>query len=427
MSDYFDRVERQIVHNVEAGLPRGSFLPVALRYVAGTAAVAVVIAVVAVFLIAGGSGSKPTATPATGHTITVRFAASTVDPHAQLGPAIDRSIPILRERLHSVFPDVAVSRAGGDILVTTSNANADTRARILALVGTTAQLAFYDWEANVIAPNGKTVASQLAAQDPAAIEISQGGGGNAVPGQPGAGSLNLYDAVRLASKQPERSSAANSRLGPQYWMFGAPGGTACAAAAKANGTVPAAGQHCLLSGPNDDKANLLAALPAGVSASEGEIVTVPRGTVVLQAVPADFSKPTPIGDPSAQFFVLRDDVAIRGSEITDPQQSTDLARQPDVTFGFTHKGRSEFEDVTANVARRGELVSGLGQQFNQHFAVALDSRLITVPYISYKQYPDGINGDNGADISGSFTVTSAQDLANQLRLSALPVRLATTG
>ncbi|MBV9941347.1 MAG: hypothetical protein JO262_04380, partial [Solirubrobacterales bacterium] len=79
--------------------------------------------------------------------------------------------------------------------------------------------------------------------------------------------------------------------------------------------------------------------------------------------------------------------------------------------------------VTAEIARRGSLVSGLGQSYNQHFAVALDNQLITVPYIDYKQYPDGINGDNGADISGSFTITSAQDLANELRLGALPINL----
>ena len=49
----------------------------------------------------------------------------------------------------------------------------------------------------------------------------------------------------------------------------------------------------------------------------------------------------------------------------------------------------------------------------------LDNQLITIPFIDYKQYPDGINGDNGGDISGSFTNTSAQDLANELRLGAV--------
>ena len=250
MSDYFDRVERQIVRNVEAGVPRSPRLPAALRYLASAAAVLVVIVVAGVFLLARGStpATAPAPAPATGQTATVTFTASTIDPRASLGAAIDRSIPIVRARLGSVFPGVRVSRSGNEIVVTARNANADARARILALVGTTPRLAFYDWEANVITPNGKTVASQLQTQDPTATEISQGGTSQA-PGSPGAGSMSLYDAVQLASKQPESSSPTNSRLGPQYYMFGAPGSAACQAAAKANSTVPAAGQHCLLVGP----------------------------------------------------------------------------------------------------------------------------------------------------------------------------------
>ena len=76
--------------------------------------------------------------------------------------------------------------------------------------------------------------------------------GNAAPGTPGSGSMGLYQAVQLASKQKGWSSSANSRTGPQYWMFGAPGSAACAAAARAQGTTPVAGQHCLLSGPENN-------------------------------------------------------------------------------------------------------------------------------------------------------------------------------
>jgi SecD/SecF fusion protein len=342
--------------------------------------------------------------------------------------ALQRAVDIMRNRVDQLGVAEPEIQTSGDNQITVGLPNVSDTGRAEAEVGTTAQLLFYDWEANVITPNGKTVASQLQTQDPTATEISQGSGTNGAPGQPGAGSMSLYDAVTLASKQPESSSAANSRLGPEYYMFGAPGSAACEAAAKADGTVPSAGQHCLLSGPDDNKSDLLSGLPAGVSASEGQILTVPQGTVVLQAIPQNFSKPTPIGDPSAQFFVLKDNVALRGSDISNPQQSTDPnTSEPDVTFGFSNKGKSEFQNVTASIAHRGDLVSGLGQTLNQHFAVALDNQLITVPYIDFKQYPDGINGDNGADISGSFTITSAQNLATMLRYGPLPVRLTATG
>ena len=48
---------------------------------------------------------------------------------------------------------------------------------------------------------------------------------------------------------------------------------------------------------------------------------------------------------------------------------------------------------------------------------------MTVPSIDYQTYPDGITGGSGADITGGFTTTSAQDLATQLRLGALPINL----
>jgi len=48
---------------------------------------------------------------------------------------------------------------------------------------------------------------------------------------------------------------------------------------------------------------------------------------------------------------------------------------------------------------------------------------VTVPEIDYTQYPDGITGGSGADITGGFTTTSATTLANELRLGALPIKL----
>ena len=116
-------------------------------------------------------------------------------------------------------------------------------------------------------------------------------------------------------------------------------------------------------------------------------------------------------------------MSLFGNDLTNPQQSTDQAGNPDVTFSFTPNGQKAFQNVTSQIAHRGDLASGLGQQLNQHFAVALDQKLITVPQIDFKTYPDGIRSSNGAEITGAFTIQSAQDLANQLRLGALPIGL----
>ena len=153
------------------------------------------------------------------------------------------------------------------------------------------------------------------------------------------------------------------------------------------------------------------------------MLVVPQGTVVLQAANPSASHQAKLWSPSAQYFVLKDNVALRGSDITNPQGSTDQSGNPDVQFGFNSAGGNAFENVTGQIAHRGQDVSTLGQTLDQHFAVALDTQLLTVPSIDYKVYPDGITGGNGADITGGFTHQSASDLATQLRLGALPINL----
>ena len=63
------------------------------------------------------------------------------------------------------------------------------------------------------------------------------------------------------------------------------------------------------------------------------------------------------------------------------------------------------------------------QSAYQHFAIVLDDELVSKPYIDFNQNPDGIDGRTGAQISGGFTIDTAQDLANFLRIGALPVKL----
>jgi SecD/SecF fusion protein len=206
-------------------------------------------------------------------------------------------------------------------------------------------------------------------------------------------------------------------------MFGAPGSEACKVAAAHQRTLPTAGAHCYLSGPNATKQDLIAGLPNGVSASEAETLAVPRGITVLQAVSVNFAHPPALGSAAAEFFVLKDHVSLPRSDITNPRPGSDSGGNPDVNFGFTSKGKHEFHSVTSAIAHRGDFITRLGQTFNQHFAVALDNRLITIPSIDFNMYPDGIVGNSGADITGGFTVQSAQDLATMLRFDPLSVSL----
>jgi SecD/SecF fusion protein len=397
---------------------------------APVASALVVLGVVAAAVSVGGSSHS--GAPAKGGLHIVLQAEPTPQTPVITPAAMSREVQIMSERLGTVLSSFRVSRSGADrVVVAPGKVAAGRRARIARLVSQPGELYFYDWEANALTPNGKTVASQLQTQDPQAIAISQGAS-FAAPGDPNAGSMPLYQAVQLAAKQARSVSSHNGRLGPQYYMFGAPGSDSCAAKAKAQGTTPAAGRHCLLAGPDNEpyttsrqKAiqNLAAQLPPGVTPSEGQALVVQQGTVVLQAANSSASQQTKHSTPSAQFYVLRDNVSLRGSDITNPQQSTDQAGNPDVTFNFNSSGGNKFHAVTAAIARRGQHVSTLGQIYDQHFAVALDDQLLTVPSIDYKVYPDGVTGGNGADITDGFTAESGKDLATELRFGALPLQL----
>jgi SecD/SecF fusion protein len=353
------------------------------------------------------------------------------EPTAQSGvtpAALSRAVDVMRNRVDQLGVSEPEIQTYGGNEISVGLPNVHDTARAIAEVGTTARLEFYDWEANILLPNGKTVASlgPALSSDPHAVTLSQGSAGVA-PGSPGAGSMNLYDAVKLASKQPVQISSDNARKGPQYYMFGAPGSSACTTAGKSLGYTPVPGQHCLISGPDNGPGALQSldtgASQIGINPAKQETLAVPQGIVVLQATPANFSRQPKIWDPTTQFYVLKDHVALFGNDITNPQESTDQSGAPDVSFGFTSHGKSAFSSVTAAIAKRGQLISGFGQQYNQHFATALDQLLITVPQIDFKQNPDGIPGDTGAQITGGFTSTSAGDLANELRLGALPINL----
>jgi SecD/SecF fusion protein len=389
-----------------------------------------VLAVVAVLVRSGGAGHN--AAPRA-NAVNLTFQALPTPQTPVITPAaMAREVSILRKRLVSVQGGYRVALAGGErIAVTSANATGSTQARVVELVTGRAELLFFDWEANALTPNGNTVADQLQTQDRPAVTISQGSS-TAAPGDPGAGGVSLYQAVQLAAKQPQAPISQHlSRIGPQYYMFGAPGSAGCAAVASAQHTIPIQGDHCLLAGPDDGAPattrrqainSLVAQLPLGVNRADGQVLVVPQGTVVLQAA-SQTGPEQSFNRPSAQFFVLRDQVALFGEEITNPRSGTDQTGAPDVQFDFTRTGQNAFQRVTAQIADRGANLSTAGQMYDQHFAVALDSRLLTVPSIRFTQYPDGITGGGGADITAPLTTQSARTIATELRLGALPLQL----
>ncbi len=306
------------------------------------------------------------------------------------GSDIDRAIEIIRKRTDAFgVSEPEISRVGSDSirigLPDVSNA-----AKASEQVGQTAQLHFYDWEPNVIPNPAKTNVPRS--------ESSFG---------------RYYDAVKLASTQtPECFQNKCTTSGPQYYLFNSQ-------------------THQWISGPAETKKDLYSELPGQKQPANSQILTVPQGTLVVQKEPDQGqSQVSDPNSPDAQWFVIRDRPALSGTDITDPKPNFDQFNQPDVTFGFTGKGRQEFSDVTKAIAQRGLQsappgVAGnsqLADQYSGHFAVVLDQQIKSRPIINFVDNPDGIDGRTGAEING-LTQGESQDLAKILQFGALPVDL----
>jgi SecD/SecF fusion protein len=313
---------------------------------------------------------------------------------------VDRAIEIIRQRVDAFgVAEPEIARAG-ETQISVALPDVHDAERAAERVGTTAQLYFYDFEPNVIP------------SDPD-LDAAEERGYN-----------RLYDAVTAVSdREPECFQDQCTTTGPTLYVFD--------------------GDSLeLLADPAESREELRAQFPDDQLPENSEVVSVPQGTVVLGTAPEPGTEPPP-EDPLARvgvapYFALQDRPGLSGEDIRNPEQNFDpTTNQPNVTFEFTSEGREAFHEVTRAIAQRGAdaFFAATGQsptaappdvaeQFAGSFAIILDGQIQSRPIINFAENPDGIDGRTGAQISGNFTVQSAQDLAEVLRIGALPIRLA---
>ena len=120
-----------------------------------------------------------------------------------------------------------------------------------------------------------------------------------------------------------------------------------------------------------------------------------------------------------------------GDEIDDPKQESDQGGAAQRHVRVHRRGPRGVPEVTGRIAQRGAANAPPGtcntptggDALSQHFAVVLDNEIVSRPIINFCENPEGIDGRTGAQISGSFSLTEAQDLAKFLQIGALPVNL----
>ncbi|MEA2438446.1 MAG: SecD/SecF fusion protein, partial [Thermoleophilaceae bacterium] len=311
--------------------------------------------------------------------------------------SIQRAIDVMRERVDNLGVAEPEIQRSGEFQIDVARPAVSNLQAAIKQVGTVAQLAFYDWEVNVIGPNGKP--------DPTNTAVTGGRYAASASSPP---ALSLYDAVVRAAKRPAKIEANNSRDGNLYYA------------------VDSKHKKVFGLGEESRKDALANVRPASLRA-RADVLVVKPDTVIVRAQKPDGASAKP-----NTWYVLKDDVALQGKELKDPKQSFNSGSrgsgEPIVTFNFTDKGRKIWQAVTKRIAQRGATSFGVLPGTNiddvvQHFAIVLDDELVSSPSINFNDNPEGIDGRTGSQIEGGFTIKSAQELANVLKTGALPVQL----
>ena len=300
-----------------------------------------------------------------------------------------RSVSIIRDRIDKLgVSEPNVTKQGKDQIAIQLPGvkNPEAAAKV---IGSTAQLGMYDLEADLVAP-----------------------------------SIDL-------NRQPVATSSLYSLLAGQQALVKGEDSDAWYLFDKAKR---------LEAGPTQTRSELLRAkvlqpfngkLPAG-----WKVFGVPPKEIVISC-PATALCPGVSSVAAPRFFYLFKHAppAIPEMTGTDLKLSgtrqdfdTQGSGQPIVLLSFTGHGAKKFEKITRAEAVRGKLLTntiGNGQQIFQHFAIVLDNEIKSWPQIDWTQYPDGITGSNGAQITGNFSIGEAKNLALVLQTGALPVNFVT--
>ena len=304
---------------------------------------------------------------------------------------LNRSVQIMRNRVDKLGVSEPEIRTQGSDQIAIQLPGVKDPAAAASIIGKTAQLELFDLEKNLVAPSVDARTKQPIATP------------------------KLYDL--LAGQQ----SLASKGSPESYYVFRTKG-------------------KKLVVGPVQTREAALSKwkgkLPEGY-----KLLAVPPQTVVVHCGPNDVVCPGVGESPPTRnyFYLLRytpptvPEMTGKDLKLSGTRQDFDTQTgEPIVLMDFTGKGQDTFQRITRDIAIRGKLLfntvgGGQGDYRNylQHFAIVLDREIKSWPSIDFDQYPGGIAGSNGAQISGLASIGEAKDLALVLQTGALPVEFRT--
>ena len=324
--------------------------------------------------------------------------------HKLTAEDLDRSIDIMRKRIDKLGVSEPEIRKQGSNQIVIQLAGVHNAADAAKLIGKTAQLEFFDLEADLTGPSAVALNEQY-------------------PNASG----SLYELL----SNPSTIALAEKGTPEQWYLFDA--------------------KHKPVVGPMPTEKKLLASTRVqkklgGKIPKSWRILKVPQHTVVVSCDAGCVQVQNQARVNSLTWFFLfkyRPGTAspipeMTGSELKlsgtradfDPQTG-----QPVVLMQFTGKGKKVFHDITRREAQRGAAKAAAAgasgsqavQAYSQHFAIVLDNKIESAPYIDFERNPDGIPGDNGAqiDLGQGGSIGEAKQLALVLQTGALPINFIT--
>jgi SecD/SecF fusion protein len=327
--------------------------------------------------------------------------------HKLTSADIDRSIDIMRQRIDKLGVSEPEIRKQGSNQIVIQLAGIHDPDAAAKLIGKTAVLEFYDFEADLTGPS---VTSGLTR-----VPIATG---------------SLYQLLAA----PETRVLAGKGEAAQWYLFNP---------AKRVEAGPTPTRKALLNSEVVQKPKAEGGLGKKIP-KDWEILTVPANTVVVSC---DAQEGNCLSNQQITsnkvFYLLKHsdnpenpipemtgrDLKLDGTRADiDPQSGG-----PVVLMQFTGKGKKIFHEITRREAERGALAcsgqrdADAVQRCAQHFAIVLDGEVQSVPYIDFVRNPDGIPGDNGAqiDMGQGGGLGEAKRLALVLQTGALPVKFET--
>jgi SecD/SecF fusion protein len=341
--------------------------------------------------------------------------------------ALEDAISTMRERVDSLGVSEPEIQRSGPEQISVGLPDVQNADRAREQVGTTARLQFYDWEPNVLTDREVYAGGKALYQAAEAASKEEG-------------KAERIDVVPGSDQTPEQADRANNTASNRYYLFGPdqlPIGPDKKPLREGD-YEPSGSCRELLADYQEERGGALEyakgtackseleALGPGGPPSGSRVIVVPEGVVILEQERAPNQPPQ-----LHRFTILEDDSELSGEDIKNPEANTDPnTNAPLVSMEFTDEGREAFARVTKRIAERGFNESTLNpgvpnpaDQFSQRFAITLDDQIVSLATIDFQDNPEGIDGRTGAQIENVGTFDQANDLAESLRIGALPIEL----